>query len=302
MTASLGPTIERRRLRSALRRLRELAGVTQDQVAAAMDWSPSKVIRIEAGAVGISITDLRALLRLYDVTDADAINELAELARSSRKRSWWSEYKESLSPQLVSYIGLEADASAIRYYQPLALPGLLNTEAYARAVVRGTSPVPLTDADLDTRVEVRLKRQQAVLGRDNPPEVTAVLDEAVLRRRVGGVSVMRAQLAYLRRLASRPYVTMQVLPFSAGATPGLTGPFVILEFAAAADTDVVYLETQPGAIWIDKQDDVAPYRGAFDSVRGAALSPEASDALIERVADELGARTPPGGRIRRRGR
>jgi transcriptional regulator with XRE-family HTH domain len=287
-------TLERRRLRYALRRLRDGAGLTQEQVAAEMDWSLSKVIRIEAGSVSISINDLRAMLALYRVTDADTVGELAALARASRRRRWWSRYGSSLPPQLASYIGLEAEACGIRFFQPLAVPGLLQTEAYARAVIVGTSPERLPESTVDTRVEVRLRRQDEVLGRPEPPEILAVLDEAVLRRTVGGPAVMRAQLAHLRELGSRPHVTIHVLPLSAGATPGLNGSFLILEFPGAADSDIVYVETPPGELWLDKPADVALYRRAFDELRALARDTEQSAALIDGAADEL--RRQPSGR------
>jgi transcriptional regulator with XRE-family HTH domain len=289
------PTAGRRRLRNALRYARDVANLTQEQVAAAMDWSLSKVIRIETGAVSISTNDLRQLLLLYQVTDPSEVAELVELARVGRRRPWWTRYRDTVPGEYLSYVGLEDESSAMRSFSPAGMPGLLQTEEFAHAVVDASwlttfgdgpdHPAPPTPPEVRARVDVRMKRQQEVLQRPHPPEITAVLDEAVLWRQIGGAAVLRGQLLHLVALAQRPQITIQVLPFTASISH-LLSPFVILEFSDPADADVVYVESSLEQTMLDG-DQVATYRRVFGRVQAASLPPDESLALIARVAGGL---------------
>ena len=243
----LSPVVQRRRLRIELRKARQDAEQTQEQVAAAMDWSLSKVIRIEAGNVGISTNDLKALLRHYKILDPVRTEELVALARAARERSWWSQYRDAATPQLLQLIGYESAATVRRNFEPLLVPGLLQTEEYAAALIKALDD-RIPAARLETLVEIRLRRQE-LADRANPPLLFFILDEAVVRRLVGGKGVMRRQVRRLIEMTEKPNVTIEVVPFSAGAHPGLKGSFVILEFPDAGDDDVLYLgrpERRPG--------------------------------------------------------
>lgn len=293
MTTVHSPTAGRRRLRNALRRARDAAQLTQEQVAAAMDWSLSKVIRIETGGVGISTSDLRQLLQLYQIDDRDQVSELVELARIGRQRPWWTQYKGIIPPGYLSYIGLEDESSALRCVSSIGMPGLLQTPEYARALADASwwttaaggsiRPAPPVAAQ---RVDIRMIRQREVLRRDTPPEITAVLDEAVLWRRIGGAETLKQQLLHLVALGSNPHITINVLPFAANVL-NMVSPFVILEFPDPTDTDVVFAEAAFEQRVLDELPEVETYRQVFESVREASLPEEDSLELIARVAGEL---------------
>ncbi|WP_213453413.1 helix-turn-helix domain-containing protein [Rhizomonospora bruguierae] len=288
MSAVQGPTVGRRRLRTALRRAREAANLKQEAVAAAMDWSLSKLIRIEAGSVSISTNDVKALLQLYKVADQRLVDELVGLARVARRRTWWSGLKESLPPSYASYIGLEADATRVRYFQPINVPGLLQTEAYARAIMPQDGPHRIAPEEIETKVNIRLTRQREVVGRPDPPEIHAILDEAVLRRVTGSPALMREQLNHLLTISHRRALRIQVLPFHAGYN-WVNGPFIVLGFAdPTVDGDVVYIESALVEDVIDRPDAIAPYLRIFDKLSAEALSETESRKLIEKVAQELG--------------
>lgn len=286
------PTAGRRRVRNVLRRAREAADLTQDKVAEAMDWSLSKVIRIETGGVGISTSDLRQLLQLYQVNDPAEVTALVELARIGRQRPWWTSYRDVLPAGYLSYIGLEDESSALRTVNPVGMPGLLQTEEFSRALaaagqwtttVDGTPLSPSLAAD---HAEVRMIRQREVLRRSNPPEITAVLDEAVLRRQVGGPKVLRRQLLHLVALGSKPLIKLHVLPFTASISIAVS-PFVIVEFPEPADTDVFYTESAFEYRVIDDPTDLQAHRGVFEHLSGVSLPEEESLAMIARVAGEI---------------
>jgi len=294
MTTVHSPTAGRRRLRNALRRARDAAGLTQEQVAEAMDWSLSKVIRIETGGVGVSTSDLRQLLLLYQIDDPAQVAELVELARVGRQRPWWTRYKDTVPGSYLSYIGLEDESSALRCVNPAGLPGLLQTPDFARALVDATwltrldagkvRAAPPTPQEMAERVEVRIIRQQNILRREHPPQITVVLDEAVLWRQIGGPEVLAQQLLHLVELGRRPHITLQVLPFTASMV-NLVSPFVILEFPDPADDDVVYLENEQAIV--DHPAGVSLHRQIFERVRAAALPEAESLELISRVAGEI---------------
>src|SRR6266700_1341664 len=212
---SLSPAVQRRRLRAELRRVRLEAGLTQEQVATAMDWSLSKLIRIENGTTaGISTNDLKAILLHYKITDEARTAELIALARASRERSWWSTYREIASPRLIQLIEYEQAAYISRNYQSFVIPGMLQTAEYARASINQLAP-DMPASQVDPRVEIRMKRQE-LLKRSDPPLMFFIMDEGVVRRLVGGKDVMRQQLRRMIDVTDMPKVTIEVVPFSAG--------------------------------------------------------------------------------------
>jgi hypothetical protein len=251
-----------------------------------MEWSLSKVIRIEAGTVGISANDLKALLSIYKIVDEDQIASLLTLARAGRERPWQSVYRDIVSPRLLQLIEFEAAASISRNFQPFVIPGLLQTEEYARVLIRQSSG-DVAKERINAQVEVRMRRQE-LLDRADAPLLFFILDEAAPRRLIGGKDVMRRQLRRLTEMATRPNVTIEVVPFRAGFHPGLQGSFVIHEFPDPADDDVLYLESPQGElISRDDPDLILHYREVFEELRALSLGPEDSVTFLAELADEL---------------
>lgn len=286
MAAAEGPTVQRRRLMLELRSMREAAGLKQDQVTEAMDWSPSKILRIEGGRSGVSTNDMRALLVLYGVEGEDRRAELVELAQMSRKRGWWGKYRTVLSTAYTDYIAFEAEASSIRGFQPLVVPGLLQTEEYAKAVFRESALRELSEEEIDARLAARMARQESLTQRESL-RLGLVLGEPVLRQMVGGPEVMRRQLQHLVRLSQRPKLAIQVLPFGAGAHPGLSGSFMILEFPGSVGADFVYLDNALGGVCLEDTAEVRQHGLTFEYLARMALSPDDSVALITRAAEAI---------------
>jgi transcriptional regulator with XRE-family HTH domain len=284
---SNSPATTRRRLRAELRRLREKAGLAQAQVVVQLDWSQSKLIRIENGSVGISVTDARALLGIYHASDEIA-DDLISLARSSRVRTWWSRYRDVLSPQHQEFIGFEADAVRLRQFHPAVVPDLLQTERYARALLPVLGASPLPESTRDSLVEVGLKRQAEVLAAENPPEFTAVIDEAALRRPVGGAAAMRLQLNHLATMQGHPTVSIAVLPYSAGPHLGLAGGFHLMEFDDHNDDSILYLDGAQGEVALrDNPDVVAQYHRQFDHLLELSHRDGAAVDYLHTIAKEL---------------
>jgi transcriptional regulator with XRE-family HTH domain len=285
MPATPSPTARGRRLRHELRRLREQAGLTHSEVARRLEWSPSKVSRIETGQSRVQTGDVRDLLEVYGVTDQAAVEALVQLAREARRRGWWTRYTDVLGSG--TYVGLETEATGLRTYESVFIPGLLQTEDYARAVIRAgqTKPDPET---LDRGLSARMARQE-ILTRPDPPEIWAVLDESVINRPVGGPEVMRAQLKHLIELSSRPNtsVTLQILPLRIGAHPGMDGPFVILAFDSPTDPPMVYLETATDGLYLDEPADVERYTLMFNHLVARALGPDESRTMIAGLAERM---------------
>jgi transcriptional regulator with XRE-family HTH domain len=281
------PVVQRRRLRTELRKARQDAGQTQEQVADAMDWSLSKMIRIEAGTVGISTTDLKALLDHYELVDPDLRSQLVVLARAARERSWWSVYRDVAPPGLLQLIGYEAASYIIRNFETLLIPGLLQTEDYARAVIPSLEG-GTTAERLDTLVEIRMRRQEQV-DRDDPPLMFFILDEAAVRRLVGSRDIMRRQIHYLSEMAAKPNVTIEIVPFTTGTHPGLRGPFVIIEFPEPGDEDVLFLEARGDLIrgGISEEGEVSAHREVFEELRRLSLGPDGSITYLRKLADEM---------------
>jgi transcriptional regulator with XRE-family HTH domain len=285
MTASHSPTVRRRQLIAELKRLREASGLTQEEVAERLDWHATKVFRIETGRTGPHPNDVRVMLDVYGLTDREQREALVQLAKDARQHGWWYSYRDVLASRYEMYIGLESEASTIRNFQLAVIPGLVQTPDYARALVRGGRFELDADA-VDRLVEVRLTRQQ-LLTKPDRPRFWVILDEAAIRRTIGGAEVMRAQLDYLNEVAGQSKTTVQVVPYGAGAHPGTTGSFVVLGFPAPADPDVVYLETIGGNLYVDKPEEVQLYAAAFDQLRAVALSPDDTRAMLRAVSRDL---------------
>jgi transcriptional regulator with XRE-family HTH domain len=281
------PAVQRRRLRTELRRARLDAGLTQDLVATAMDWSLSKLIRIENGSVNISTNDLRAILLYYGITDEKRISELLALSRAARERSWWSSYSDSVPPRLLQLIEYETAAFIARNFQPLLVPGMLQTQEYARISLEQLARPQMPADRGDALFTVRMKRQE-LLRRSDAPLQFFIMDEAVIRRVVGGEEVMRRQLQRIVEVSEMPKVTVEVVPFSAGLFPGLQSQFLIYEFPDAADDDVLYLEDGRANLLIrDDQDEILNFREKFEQLREGSLGPEGSVEFIRSVIEEL---------------
>jgi transcriptional regulator with XRE-family HTH domain len=288
MTSTPAPSVDRRRLRTILRREREKAQMTQDQVAIAMDWSLSKIIRIESGIVNISTNDLRALLDLYAVATTTK-DELIELARAARRPPWWAEYRDSMSPQLVSYIGLEPHAAELHFFHNTLIPGILQTRAYAYAAIHGSAPEALDPAVADLQLEVRVRRQAEFFDQPSPPRLVVVLDEAAIRRQVGGPATLAKQLNHLIDLSHRPDVTIRIIPFTHGAHAGAFGPYIIMDFAdPQSEPSVLFTEgaSEEGMVR-EKPEVIDVYRRSFDQLSDSSLDPVKSIEFIGRVRDEL---------------
>ncbi|KAB1145362.1 helix-turn-helix domain-containing protein [Streptomyces luteolifulvus] len=281
-----GPAVRRRKLGAELRALRAGAALTSGEAARLVGWHQSKVSRIETGASGVKPADVRLLLDAYGVTDSQLRELLLVLASSDDgggRHHWWHAYRGVLPPTYRDFISLESQASAMRTLETSVVPGLLQTPEYAREVTRAAVD-GLDDERLDALVEVRLARQD-VLRAAPPLALSAVLDEAVLRREVGGPGVMARQLARLVESARLPQVRLQVLPFAAGAHIGVTGPFVIFSFSRTSDLNVVVLDHLTSSLYLERKEDVEVYSEAFNALRIHALSPEDSLEYIAGIGD-----------------
>ncbi|WP_156758205.1 helix-turn-helix domain-containing protein [Actinokineospora pegani] len=281
MVRGHSPTVRRRRLASELRRFREAAALTIDEVGEKLECSASKISRIETGTVGVTPRDVRDMLELYGIEE-DRREALVQLAREARQRGWWHAYNEVFTG---SFVGLEAEATSLHTHQALLIPGLLQTEDYARAVIRASRP-GVEEAEIEKRVKGRLERQR-LLTDPQPPEYWAVLDEAVLHRATGGPEVMHAQLTRLVEATAMPHVTLQVVPFGAGAHAGMESPFLILGFPEQADPDVVYVENSMSGVYLEEPSDVHRYALIFDHLRAAALRPDDTADMVARAAERL---------------
>ncbi|WP_405615168.1 helix-turn-helix domain-containing protein [Streptomyces sp. NBC_00076] len=282
MASNVNPTVRRRRLGQELRRLRELKGMTAEEVAERLLVSQSKISRLENGRRSISQRDVRDLCGVYEVEDQRIVESLMQMAKDSRQQGWWHAFGDI--PYSV-YIGLETDAESLRVYEPQIITGLLQTRAYAEAIIRGGSP-ETSDTEIDKRAQVRLRRQDRIAATGEPLRLWVVLDEASLRRVVGSRQVMREQLEYLAEVSQRPHITVQVLPFEVGAHPGINGQYSILEFADAADSSVVYMEGVTSDLYLEKAQDVQKYTVMYEHLRAQALNVDQSRQLIEDVAKE----------------
>jgi transcriptional regulator with XRE-family HTH domain len=255
-TRAGGPTVQRLVLGGQLHKLRESRGITAEQAAESIRGSHSKISRMEHGRVGFKERDVADLLTLYGVTDTEERAALLNLAREANTPGWWHAYSDILPAWAQPYVGLEAAASVIRTYQIQIIPGLLQTEGYARALIRQGSAA--TEDEIARRGELRASRQE-ILRRPDAPQLWAVVDEGALRRPVGSRQIVREQLQYLIEVADHPAVTLQIMPFAAGAHSAMGGPFTILRFAEPDLADVVYIEQLTTALYLEKPVEVDSY-------------------------------------------
>ncbi|MFJ4501965.1 helix-turn-helix domain-containing protein [Streptomyces sp. NPDC088864] len=278
-----GPAVRRRKLGEELRSLRHASGLTSREAAQLLGWHQSKVSRIETGVSGVRPDDVNRLLDAYGMDDPKLREVLGALAGSAGGggAGWWHAYRGLIPPQYRDFISLESQARTARTLETSVVPGLLQTADYARAVTRASLD-GLPSGQLDSLVEVRLTRQ-GVLRSDPPLRLSAVLDEAVLRREVGGRRVMRQQLRHLARVAQLPHVRLQLLPFAVGGYVGLTSPFVIFSFPTASDLDVVVLDHLTSSLYLERKEDLAAYSAAFRTLQAHALSPEHTLDLIAAI-------------------
>jgi transcriptional regulator with XRE-family HTH domain len=286
MPPQSSPTVKRRRLAAELRRRRDQAGLTIEEVAGQLEWSAAKISRIENARVSVLPRDVKFLLSTYGLTDRDEIwDPLLGLARESRQKGWWHQHGDAIRDWFEVYVGLEAEAATKSEYTPEFVPGLLQTRDYASAVHRATLPTA-TDDEIERLVSVRMTRQE-LLASSDALHPWFIINEAVLRRVVGGHAIMREQLTRLAEASLLPNVTLQVVPFSGGAHASMDGSFSILGFPDPADSNIVYIEYQTGALYLEKREEVDRYKLIFDHLRAQALPVDASRALIRRSSDEM---------------
>ncbi|MEU2667146.1 helix-turn-helix transcriptional regulator [Micromonospora sp. NPDC007220] len=280
-----GPTVLRMLLGAQLRRLRESSGVTREGAGWEIRASESKISRMELGRVGFKERDVADLLTLYGVTASEEREALLKLARDANSPGWWHRYGDVLPNWFQSYLGLEAAAALIRSYEVQFVPGLLQTWEYARAVVllgHGRA----APAEIERRVALRMQRQR-LLHRENPPQLWAVVDEAALRRPIGGPRVMREQVAALIEATKSPNIRLQVIPFAAGGHAAAGGAFTILRFGDRELPDIVYIEQLTSALYLDKRDDLDYYAVAMERLCVEAEPPERTPEILGAILDDL---------------
>jgi transcriptional regulator with XRE-family HTH domain len=278
VAADRSPTLRRRELASQLRDLRKQSGRTVEDVARELLCSPPKISRIETGVRPASLRDVRDLCTIYGVDDS-LRDRLMGLAREAKQQGWWNKYEDIAIDRLI---GLEIEAAQVSSYESCVIPWMFQTKEYARAVIRGSLP-RIDDHVLDERVAARITRQE-IITRESPPHFWSLVDESSLRRRVGNNQIMRDQLNGMVDLAAIPNMTLQVVPFSLGAHPGLDNTFEFLEFQSG-QPPVVYLENMAGGLYLESASDVDRYKEALMHLRAGALDPEGSVSLIEQVRE-----------------
>lgn len=287
------PVIQLRRLRGELRRAREMASRTQKQVAEDLGWSLSKVIRQETGAQNISTADVMALVHYYGITDHGLVDSLLAITRAKEHVWWWDEYKDAFPKRFVEFLAYEDSATSIRQFQMLQVPGLLQTEAYARALFKSGEE----NSDPEFSLRIRMRRQQ-ILHRENGGELQFILDESVIHRVVGTAQTMFEQLHHLRKLNNRQHISIQIVPFTAGVKAAMNGSFAILDFAGAnsngtggVDFDYVVnvegLRSDMEALIHDNAETTSGYVEAFYEISGIALTKEQTNELLEAKIDSL---------------
>jgi transcriptional regulator with XRE-family HTH domain len=278
VAADRSPTLRRRELASQLRDLRKQSGRTVEDVARELLCSPPKISRIETGVRPASLRDVRDLCAIYGVDDS-LRDRLMGLAREAKQQGWWNKYEDIAIDRLI---GLEIEAAQVSSYESCVIPWMFQTRDYAREVIRGSLP-RIADHILDERVAARLTRQE-IITRESPPHFWSLVDESSLRRRVGSNQIMRDQLKGIIDLAAIPNMTLQVVPFSLGAHPGLDNTFEFLEFQSG-QPPVVYLENMAGGLYLESTSDVDRYKEALMHLRAGALDPGNSVSLIEQVRE-----------------
>ncbi|MGI5418948.1 helix-turn-helix domain-containing protein [Actinomadura luteofluorescens] len=288
--ATTGSTVPRRQLGRYLRELRTNARLTVQVAAKALEWSEAKMWRIETGQTSLRSHDVETMCRVYGAPEELKI-ALMGLAKETKGKGWWHAYGDVIPESFDLFIGLEEAASSLEEYSPELIPGLFQTPEYARAIIRNNPD--LQEEEIDRRVQLRIQRQALVSRVTEPTTLRAALNEAVVRRVVGGAAVMAAQLDRLAELNERPNVSIRIVPFSLGAHKGLDcGPFILMRFATAGEKQnheppTVYVQGFTGALYLDKPREIDRYAAGFTAIWDAALSQEDSSALFRRAAREM---------------
>jgi transcriptional regulator with XRE-family HTH domain len=284
MPAGGKPTVRSRRVGSELRRLREAAGISTAQAADLLSCSPAKISRIENGVVSVRVVDLRLLLDRYGDHDAEHRAYLERLARESNKRGWWQDYGDTIPPYYADFIGLEADASYIKTWEPGIVPGLLQTPEYARAVMLA-NPAMVSPEMLDNFIGIRRERQ-ARLEHGTDVRLDAVIWEPALTTTVGGGETQRGQLGKLLELMNRPNISVQVLPLEAGDQASMSGSFVLFSFGSEGTVSTIFVENLTSSQYLEMEQELRGYTLVFDALRSAALSPAASATRIRQLLEQ----------------
>jgi transcriptional regulator with XRE-family HTH domain len=284
MAGSPNMTVKRKRLGMELRRLREEKGLTCEQVGGRLGCSGTRISRIETGKITAGPGDVRELLEVYGLNGIEA-QALVKLAREARKKGWWHTYGTDLPEWFEAYVAFEAEAIAFSDYQPLLVPGLLQTNDYARAVLEA-APSPRSSEEIERQVSLRMDRQ-GILTKAEAPDFWFVVSETALRVQLGTPDMMAAQLRHLGEVATRPHIRVQVLPFTAAAHVNPVGGFRILTFADPRDPTIVYIEHLTGALFLEDDEEIAHYKVVFDHLRAEALGIGPSIDLIRRIAGGL---------------
>ncbi|WP_432957875.1 helix-turn-helix domain-containing protein [Micromonospora haikouensis] len=277
------PTVRLRRLAGELRSLRQASGLTREDAAAQTNINSATLYRIETAKARPQRRTLLTLLDKYGVSDPERRAALVELSKQATQLGWLQAYESELPEEYTTYISFESEARSVRNYESLFVPGLLQTEGYTRAVVTAGLP-NASDDEIQKRVETRIQRQVSIT-RDDPLKLSAIVDEAVLHREVGGAEVMVEQLRHLLDLTEQPHITLQVLPYKVGAHPGMHGAFAVMDFPDAADPELVYIENMAGALYLEKEADIRRYADMFDQLRSAALNVADSRKFLDRLID-----------------
>jgi transcriptional regulator with XRE-family HTH domain len=284
-TLAGGPTVLRILLGAQLRRLRDAAGISREDAGYHIRASGSKISRMELGRVSFKERDVTDLLELYGVSDPSEREKLVQLTHEANAPAWWQKYQDVVPDWFAVYVGLEEAAQLIRYYEVQFVPGLLQTEEYARAVVQQGAP-GLDPAEVERRVAVRMGRQK-LLAKDDPPRLWAIVDEAALRRPMGGREVLSAQIERLMDAVSEPSITLQILPFRYGGHAADGGSFTIMRFPEADLPDMVYMEYLTGALYLDKPDEVERYAAVMERLSVAGTSPDKTREMLAAILKEI---------------
>jgi transcriptional regulator with XRE-family HTH domain len=277
------PTVRLRRLAAELRALRQAAGLTREDAAEQTHMNSATLWRIETARARPQRRTLLALLDKYDLTDQQRRTDLVDLAKDAVQLGWLQAYEDLLPDEYTAYISFEAEARSLRNYESQFVPGLLQTEAYARAVITGLLP-NVDEEKIKQRVDARMQRQESIT-KEPPLNLWVIMDEAVLHRNVGGADVMREQYQHLAKLAKLPHITLQVLPYEVGAHPGMHGAFAIMDFPDPADPALIYIENMTGALFLERPADVENYTTMFEHLRAVALGPAESRKMISQLID-----------------
>ncbi|MEV7867097.1 helix-turn-helix transcriptional regulator [Streptomyces sp. NPDC088124] len=275
------PTVRLRRLAAELRRLRKAMALTREEVTARTNINAATLYRIEKARARPQKRTLVALLDLYEATEVQRADLLAVQSRSN-DQGWLRPYHSELPEEYTAYIGFEAEARTVRNYESLFVPGLAQTEPYAQAVIRGVLPTA-SQKEVAQRVQARMERQ-ALLTKEHPLRLWAIVDEAAVRRVVGGHEVMRGQAKHLLQLMEEPHVTFQVIPFEKGAHAAMTGSFVHMDFPDPADPELVYVDTPAGDLFLESEAEMRRYKSMFEHLQAMAVGPDDSAALLNRIA------------------